>query len=271
MTCEEAQELITALIDNELSDSERFSIESHLKDCVRCRFSHRQEQALKRVIHMAAIGVSAPPDLREKILSTLGMAPERDEAPKRWEWSAWAEKLMLRPALVFALLVFLLLPTVYLSLRSKDPSIPVFALQTHKIIVEGALPFVKEGSQEGVKEQLLRSVEGEFAPMGYDLSMMGLQAVGGMVREVGGRKILVAIYEGEAPSLTCYTFLGTEKDAPDNAAVFFDPDKKLNFYTFSHGGVNGVLHREGKLICILVSEMPAGDLLALARSKAQAS
>lgn len=271
MKCEETQELITALIDNELSDSERSSIESHLQDCVRCRFAHRQEQALKRAIRMAGIGVSAPPDLREKILSALGMAPQRDEAPKRWEWPAWAAKLMPRPALVFALLVFLLLPTVYLSLRPKEPSIPVFALETHKNVVEGTLSFVKEGSQERVKEQLVRSVEGEFAPMGYDLSMMGLQAVGGMVREVGGRKILVAIYEGEAPSLTCYTFLGTERDALDNAAVFFDPDKKINLYTFSHGGVNGVLHREGKLICILVSKMPVGDLLALARSKAQPS
>lgn len=271
MTCEEAQELITALIDNELSDSERFSTESHLQDCVRCQFAHRQEQALKRAIRMAGIGLSAPPDLTEKILSVLGMAPQRDEAPKRWQWSAWAAKLMLRPALAFALLVFLLLPTVYLSLRPKEPSIPVFALQTHKNVTEGTLPFVKEGSQERVKQQLLRSVEGEFTPMGYDLSMMGLQAAGGMVREVGGRKILVAVYEGEAPSLTCYTFLGTEKDAPDNAAVFFDPDKKINFYTFSHDGVNGVLHREGKLICILVSRMPVGDLLTLARSKAQPS
>lgn len=271
MTREEAQELITALIDNELSDSERFSIESHLKDCVRCQFVHRREQSLKRAIHMAGIGLSAPPDLREKILSALGMAPERGEAPKRWQRSAWAAKLMLRPALAFAVLIFLLLPTVYLSLRPKEPSIPVFALETHKIIVEGTLPFVKEESQERVKEQLLRSVEGELAPMGYDLSMMGLQAVGGVVREVGGRKILVTIYEGEVPSLTCYTFLGTERDAPDDAAVYFDPDKKINFYTFSHGGVNGVLHREGKLSCILVSKMPVGDLLALARSKAQPS
>lgn len=271
MTCEQAQELITALIDDELSDSERFSIENHLRDCVRCQFAHWQEQALKRAIHMAGIGLTPPPDLREKILSALGMAPQRDEAPKRRQWSAWAAKPMLRPALVFALLVFLLLPTVYLSLRSKEPSIPVFALETHEIIVEGTLPFVKEGSQERVKEQLLRSVEGEFAPMGYDLSMMGLQAVGGMAREVGGRRILVTVYEGKAPSLTCYTFLGTERDAPDNAAVFFAPDKKINFYTFSHGGVNGVLHREGKLMCILASKMPVGDLLALARSKAQPS
>lgn len=269
--CKEAQELITALIDNELFDSERSSIESHLVACVRCQFVHRQEQALKRAIRMAGTSVSAPSELREKILSIPGITSQRDEAPKRWAWQAWAAKLTLRPALVLALLILALLPTVYLSLRPKEPSIPVFALETHKSVVQGTLQFVKEESQERVKERLLRSVGGQFAPMGYDLSTMGLQVAGGVAQELGGRKILVTIYKGEAPSVTCYTFLGTEKDAPENAAIFFDPDKKIHFYAFSQGGVNGVSHREGKVICILVSEMPMQTLLDLARSEAQPS
>lgn len=124
MKCEEAQELITALIDDELSDSERSSIESHFKGCVRCRFVYEQEQALKREVRVAGASVSTPPGLREKILSELGIASQRDEAFKKWEWPAWPAKLTLRPAFVLTL-------------------------------------------------------EGRFAPMGYDLSMMGLQAVGG--------------------------------------------------------------------------------------------
>ena len=37
------------------------------------------------------------------------------------------------------------------------------------------------------------------------------------------------------------------------------------------GGMNAVLHREGDVICILASEMPMEELLALARSKASPS
>jgi hypothetical protein len=62
-----------------------------------------------------------------------------------------------------------------------------------------------------------------------------------------------------------------EKDAPPHAAKFFDPAKKMNLYAFSRGGINAVLHREGDLICILASEMPMDELLALAKSKAKAS
>ncbi len=60
MRCDEAQELITGLVDNELTDAERSSIESHLKDCSRCQVLYREEQALKRGICMAGAGVSAP-------------------------------------------------------------------------------------------------------------------------------------------------------------------------------------------------------------------
>ena len=86
-----------------------------------------------------------------------------------------------------------------------------------------------------------------------------------------GRKILVAIYQGEGGSLLCYTLLGSEADAPANAARFFDPDMKMNFYAFSRAGINAVLHREGDVICILASEMPMDDLLALVKAKARPS
>ena len=107
--------------------------------------------------------------------------------------------------------------------------------------------------------------------MGYDLTAMNLRPVAGLVREINGRKVLVAIYQGQGGTLICYTFIGSEKDAPANAARFFDAAKKMNFYAFSRGGVNAVLHREGEIICILASAMPMDELLALAKSKANPS
>ena len=268
MKCEEAQELITALIDDELSASERASIESHLQECAQCQIAHRQERALKREIRMAAAGVTTPAALREKVSSGLGAPPGRGQAPQGWQQLGWLSRLALRPAFVLALLLLLVLPAVYLT-RPKEPSIFRFALESHSKIIEGSLAYAKEENQERLKENLLRSVDGRFAPMGYDLSMVGLKPVGGTMRELRGRKILVAVYEGKAPLLSCYTFLGTDRDIPDDGARFEDPEKKITFYTFSQDGVNGVLHREGDLICILVSTLPMEELLALARSKAR--
>jgi hypothetical protein len=103
--------------------------------------------------------------------------------------------------------------------------------------------------------------------MEYDFSMLGLQAVGGFVEEVGGRKVLVTVYEGKGLTISCLTFLGAERDLPADAAIFFDAGKERKFYTFSQGRINGVLQRVGEKICILVSEMPLQDLVALAQSR----
>jgi mycothiol system anti-sigma-R factor len=269
MRCEDAQELITAMVDKELPGGERSLIEAHFGQCATCAFAYAEERALKARTRRVAAEISAPRELRERIVAQLRGSSARDRS--RWAWSdlfgAWRSAVW--PVFAVAMLVLLALPVFHL-IQPREP-IALAALQTHQRILGGAATLVRAGSEAEVKEHLFRSVAGRFAPMGYDLSAMKLRVVGGLVDEVRGRKILVTVYEGENPSLTCFTFLGTEQDTPRDAELFLDPEKRVNFYLFSLGGVNGVLHREGDLICILVSKMPISELLAVARSKARPS
>lgn len=270
MNCREAEELITALVDNELSDLERYSVESHLKSCLRCQYVHRQEQELKRQVRLIGAGIAAPSDLKERILSDRRIFPEMAESARGWKWHTWPARVVFRPAFALALLVLLVLPIFYLMWPESVP-VSLAALETHEKILIGDIPFIRSSTQEEVNERLYRSVGGRFAPMGYDLSPVGLRAVGGMVQEMGGRRILVTVYEGSGPSLSCFTFLDTDGGAPPNARLFFDPEKKMSFYTFSNGQTNGVMKRVGGRICILVSKMPMQELLNLARFVAQPS
>lgn len=269
MRCQEAQELITGLVDNELSHQERVSIEGHLKDCPKCDFIYQEEQALKKRVSLAAASVRVPAELRDRILSDSRHVPKGGESAPWWDMIRGLRIPSLGPAVSLALVFILILPVLYLVWPTGWSSISIAALENHQEILDGKIAFVRNTDQDKIAHRLSGSVAGKFGPMGYDLSTMNLHVVGGVVQEVKGRKILVAIYEGAAPSLTCYTFLGTENDAPEDATVVYDAEKKINFYTFSRQGVNGVFHREGELICILVSKMPMKDLLAIARSKAQ--
>jgi len=263
--CEEADELITALADDELAGSERASMEEHLRDCSRCQLAYAQEVALKREARMAGAELRAPAGLREKILRDPRIfRPGPAPSPE----TVWSASRFFRPALAFVLLIVLVLPLFYL-IRPAEKPLSLTALDTHEKIVSGELPIIKAGSAEEIKERLVRSVAGDLAPMGYDLSMVNLRPVGGTVQEFNGRKVLVTLYEGKGPSLICYTFLGAEKDAPPEANLFYDADKNITFYTYSRGAIHAVLHREGKLICVLVSKLAMTDLLALARAKAQ--
>jgi anti-sigma factor (TIGR02949 family) len=270
MNCAEAQELITALIDQELGQAECSSLEEHLSQCSGCRLAFEDESALKQKIREAARRINAPGQLRDRILSDPRIFPERDRSTRPWYDYLRPKPTLLRPILAFALLLAIALPMFYFSKPRGEP-IALAALETYDLFLRGDLPVRRTENTDQIVEELTRAVGGDFHPMGYNLTAMNLRPVAGLVREIDGRKILVAIYQGPGGSLFCYTFLGSAEDAPPNAARFFDTAKKMDFYAFSRGGINAVLHREGRIICILASEMPMEKLLALAQSKAKPS
>jgi hypothetical protein len=270
MNCAEAQELITALVDNELDDIERFSIEAHLKECAACRLAFEEERALKEQLRAAGAHARAGGELRNKILSDPRIFPQRSRPPTWWREHIWPAPLGWRRALGGALMIALVLSTFYFFSDKKEP-IAVAALETYGLVLKGDLPIRRPANPDEIAAQLTRAVDGRFHPMGYDFSAMDLRPVAGLVREIQGRKVLVAIYQGGGGAILCYTFLGAENDAPPNAGRFFDPEKKINFYVFSRAEVNAVLHREGEVICVLASALPMDQLLALAKSKARPS
>jgi anti-sigma factor (TIGR02949 family) len=268
MNCDEAQESITALVDQELDHAERSVLESHMGECSGCRLAFEEELALKRSIRQTGERMHAPARLRSRILSDRRIFPEKRRSARQWLETLWPRSPIYQTGLALAFLVLLILPTYYLSNRVSQP-VGLAAIETYDSFRRGDLPFDRTSNSDEIVRRLTQAVDGRFHPMGYDLSAMNMRPVAGVVREIDGRKILVAIYQGEGGSLLCYTFLGSEGDALPNAARFFDPDKKMNFYAFSRAGINAVLHREGDVICILASEMPMDNLLALARSKAK--
>jgi anti-sigma factor RsiW len=268
MTCEQAQEWITALVDRELLDAERSPLEAHLQECSSCRMAVEQERILKETIRGRAERMSAPRALRDRILTDRRVFP--DTTAPLWRGRTRLMTRLARPGLAAALLLAIALPAFFLFQVDREP-VAAAALESYDLFRKGALSVRRTANPEEIVEQLTRAVGGHFHPMGYDFTAMQMRPVAGLVREIQGRKILVAIYEGSGGTLFCYTFSGSEEDAPPDSAKFIDPVKKINFYAFSRTGVNAVFHREGEIICVLASEMPMDQLLALARSKAKPS
>ncbi len=268
MTCEEAQELITGLVDGQLRDPERAALESHFKACTKCRFAYAQEENLKREILNAGAELRASPALRELLLSDPRIFGNVASPAKSWfKRPAWKNPI-LRPAFALAVLSLIAIP-VWLHTRPSTSPISIAAVQSyHRLSAEQTLT-VKTKDLSALTSALSRAVNGRFQPMGYDFSMMRIELVGGTVQNFNGRQVLVTRYLGPDQSILCYTFVGTEADAPTIAATFHDAEKQLDFYAFSVGNVNAVIHRENDVICILASEMVMTDLLNLARAKAK--
>ena len=143
----------------------------------------------------------------------------------------------------------------------------MIAIETHRDLLSGKTALVRYDDPNRLRQELARAVGGRFATIAIDLSMMKLYPVSGFVQKIGDREVLVTVYQGAGPAITCFTFLGSEADAPERAESFYDADMKLNFYSFSQDGINAVLHGQGNIICILVAKMSPADILALLRGK----
>jgi hypothetical protein len=208
-----------------------------------------------------------PADLRRKILADHGIRPKELESSRAWYKIVLPFGPFQRPVFGLGLLLIVLLPVIYLMQPHSQP-ISLAALEIEEKIMEGELSLRTAKNQNELRDWQIRAVNGEFAPMGYYLSSMHFQPVGGLVQDVNGRRVLVTVFKGSSMSVTCFTFLGTEADAPKDATLFFDQGKDINFYNFSSKGYNAVLHRIDNVICILVSKMPTEELLDLARVKA---
>ena len=265
MNCDEAQEWITALIDNELSAAERVAIEEHLGTCSQCQRLCAQERRIKLDIHRTSALITAPLALRHAIERSGGKASQWHRA--KTQLKRFLTIPFVRPALALALVLLVLYPWWFPGSAKKDVALQT--LSTYEEIAAGKRALARVDDPNEIKRQLIQAVNGRFAPMGFDLSAMKFFPVSGWVEKIGGREILVVVYQGDGPTVTCFTLLGGESDAPAAAEIFYDAAKKINFYSFTKDNVHAVMHREGDVLCIMVSKMPAADLLALVRDKAR--
>ena len=265
MHCDQAQELITARVDSELSAAEQNSLDAHLRNCEFCRRAMTAESQLKQQIKAARREVVAPATLRREIEDA--MASRRPVAPGKTDggFAAWLHLRGWRPAFAVTLIALGVATIFYVGAPRQN--IGMAAVESHRKLLSGKTALAHYDNANRLRQELSRAVGNRFAPIALDLSMMNLYPVSGFVQQIGDREVLVTVYQGGGPAITCFTFLGTESDAPESAERFFDAEMKLNFYSFSQDGINAVLHQEGNVICILVSKMTPAEILSLLRAK----
>jgi len=263
MRCDEAQEWITASVDGELSADERVAIESHLAECQDCRTQLARETALKRELKLTSATVTTPQALRAKIeVNELGAGTRTSR--KNFSW-AWLSLPRLRPAWAFAIVLLMIAALAYQLRPGQD--LAATAMATHESVIKGKVTLARVGDPGELRKELALAVKNRFAPVALDLSMAKLQPVAGFVTKIGDREVLVTVYEGDGPTITCYTFLGTETDAPKSAELFRDNEMRVNFFIFSQDNLSGVMHQEGEVICILIAKLAPADILNLLRGK----
>ena len=83
MACEQNREMISSLIDAELSPAEKKMLEKHLGGCVKCRSLEEWLRCVKEGISRSAEDLAVPSNLRDKILASLPEIPA-EQSPVPW-------------------------------------------------------------------------------------------------------------------------------------------------------------------------------------------
>jgi anti-sigma factor RsiW len=252
---------IQDLLDNRLDPPMRAEVERHLESCAECRreFDALRWTKLFAVKQFAA--KEAPSELRQNILRTLKGAGGGPEAltPRR------AQKL--KPILAWAA-ALVALGILALILIPKQPGLPEMVArdfrdsQSQKLTLE-----LNTGD--------VRQMEAFYATHGvpfkvhvFDLRRMNYRLVGGRVQYLRGQPAALYVYRGPGNQvLICHMYIGTASELP--AGSVERENRGIKFHIYQVKGVTTVFWQEGKVVCVLSSDIPAENVVQLAFAKAK--
>ena len=243
------------LLDERLGPSERVRVQAHVDACDRCR---ADLDTLRRGREFARRGVP-PHELPRDLRGAIERALDRTSA------AGGRRGIGRRRVLVYGLSAAAagILAAVYLR-RGHD--LPGEVIETFKAYNAGQRVLDLATADPATLEQFF-SARLDFRVRVFDLGMMHYRLVGGRVDRLADHPTALYVYAGpETRRLACQMYRGTVSDLPEPSAR--RTANGFTFLVYSRPGHTAVFWSEGAIVCVLVSDMPAEDTLALAFAKA---
>ena len=259
MSCGEAVELISALLDGELGVSDTIRLQHHLADCEACRAAQASEMWLHSLLAAGALS-EEPPDLlrpriqehiaREAALALRGRAP----------W--WRRALFLAVVSGALSVIAVLILLVHLPGGGLSES-PVLtdAVAEHHRYTDAASPSLDItvadvrrleqwiGSQLGLTVKLPAS------------AVRGAAPVGARVVAVAGRPAAQILYIGDGRQISLFVARKPSRPLPEEGEHIINGRE---VYTTRLGASNVGWWEDRRYLYLVVSSAEPEDLLALA-------
>ena len=156
-----------------------------------------------------------------------------------------------------------LLASVYLR-RGHD--LPADVIDSFKAYKAGRRPLDVTTADPATLEQFFGTPL-DFHTRVFDLGMMNYRLIGGRADRLGHHPAALYVYAGpDNRRLQCQMYRGTLAELPQPSERRANND--TTFFVYSRDVHTAVFWSEGDVVCVLVSDMPAEDTIALAFAKA---
>jgi anti-sigma factor RsiW len=260
MNCEEATKLMDGYLDGELDPITSQTIEQHLQECRNCDQAYKTHRSLIRALGNATPYYKAPPELHERIQSSLrkeiGERPTRNgeqntrslfqrrrSEPRTillgtsWNWLALAAAILLA-----AIIGWNLLPQ--LQRPGTDQLLATQLIASHvRSLMANHLTDVASSDQHTVKPWLDAKLD--FAPPVVDLASEGFPLIGGRLDYLDNRPVAALVYQRRKHFINVFVWPGEAAAARPAMAMshqgyqllhWADPD--FNYWAVSDVSAN---------------------------------
>ena len=203
----------------------------------------------------------ASPELRQNILRMLKADAGTPEAitPRR------AQKL--KPILAWAA-TLVALGILALILIPKHPRLPEVVAQDFRDCQSQKLTLELNTGDVKQMEAFYATHGVPFKVHVFDLRKMNYRLVGGRVQHLRDQPAALYVYHGPGNQvLICHMYLGTASELP--AGSVERENRGIKFHVYQVKGVTMVFWQEGKVVCVLSSDMPVENVVQLAFAKAK--
>ncbi|GCE07432.1 anti-sigma factor family protein [Dictyobacter aurantiacus] len=214
MNCTEAQRFLHAYLDNELDIAYSVEIERHLATCAACRESYDGYQALRAAIKGGPLYFTAPPQLRQRVSSSLHL---RDRATFITRATLWRGLSVAAACLIVAALAVLLTglwrggPTTPPGGGGSALSQQVF--DNHmRSLTANHLVDIRSSDPNTIKSWFQGKLN--YTPYIYDISSDGYTLVGGRLDYLDRKNVAAIVYQYQGHIINFFLWPTTQGSAP---------------------------------------------------------
>ena len=255
-------EEIQDLLDGRLDTAARSRAEAHLEACDACQREWRALRAVKEAAQSVAKEHDVPADLASRVVAALD---REDQDAARALTPAPGAVGKGRRVLFYGLLAACLALVVFFL--AGRPDLPSSAARDSIAYRAGRLPLDLSTENHQELERFFAAHGISFRTRVLDLAMMNYRLVGGRVQKLAGRPSALFVYRGEGNKLLiCQMYEGDVKELPDGAER--REHDGIEFLLYRKEGETLVFWQEGNVTCVLASDIPSEEVIALAFAKA---
>lgn len=215
MNHKQAENLLPAYIDKELSLSETADFEQHLNNCAECQNEYKAQANIISLVKNSATYFEATPQFARRLEASLSRELPSKNAKNSWnfDWlQTWLGNGIGKGAAMTSLATLVLSTSLFLATPSAQQKLTEELTASHvRSLQADHLSDVISTDQHTIKPWFNGKLD--FVPPTVDLAKTGFPIEGGRIDYINGKTVAVIVYRHSKHPINLYVWPSNSSDS----------------------------------------------------------